>query len=978
MNGLYAVPWGVPFLPTFVKGLIEETASNPLTLATYLIIMPTHRGCLELHHAFQSQTLAPALVETGAKKIAHGRILPRIVALTDIEEGADLPGLYLPDSLPPAIPPWRRVGILAKLISAFEKQKGWERSSLSGSLTLAHELIKLIDEVETAGLDLANLKTLVGTDYATHWQLTLDFLHILIERWPDILKQEELLEPAARRRMILEQIAMEWNPQFPVILAGTTGSRQATVTLMRAILKMKAGKVVLPGIDPWLIREEGNGNQSNDLFGEDDLLPSHPQYTLSRLIKTIGRPSLWPLSKQVSKQENNFCAKTVFLSRMLFSASGKNGQIDNEVKQKATRNLEILEADTVLDEAQQIALIMRQELETPNQIICLITPDTDLTLRVQAALGRWNIFANVARGKSLSQTFVGRFLLSSAALTHSLSTVELLGLLKHPLYAKAKNRLDHLHQTRRFEMDTLRASKGWTFGQTTQDLPFPGHEQCVPLLRLNDGQPHTLLEFLETHQAVAENMTGDAALLWGNEDGQTAATLWQALKKQATIFPPLTGRDYPLTLRTLMDREMVRDGQGTDSRLLITGTREARFLNPEVVILGGLNEGVWPHSSGDDPWLSRAMREKFGLPSLEQNIGLSAHDFCMAFAASKVYMTRSLKRDGTPTLPSRWWQRFKILLETNHDSFPCGQKGQGKGNGGNWATWAWQIDQPPALNAFLPPAACPPLSARPRCLSVTSVETLMRDPYSLYAKKILKLRPLNDLDTEVSLADRGQVIHYILEMFIRAKIDVYSPEAIDKFTTIGRAAFQRLGTDPRMVTFWQPRLLRLGQWFIDQMKTDSSFIQDIFIEEQGTLDIVTAGGSVMLTAKADRIDKLALSEGRIIDYKTGTLPDAKSVMAGHSPQLPLEALILKAGGFPAFTPTHIKSLCYWKMTGGTPAGEIRTLKNVDDLTAQAEQGIQRLFDAFLNRETPFYACPDSAAVPAYHDYAHLERLKEWA
>ena len=230
MKGLYAVPLGIPFLPTLVNELITQTASDPLSLARFLVILPTRRGCLMLQEAFLKATPKGC------------RILPRIMALADMEEGADLPGYLAPRVLQPAMPSWQRLGLMSQLVLAFEKQKDGGIQNPAAAVRLAQELMRLVDEVETTGLNLSDLKTLVGADYAKHWQITLDFLKILTDLWPPILEQAGFIEPSARKRLNLEQIAQHWNPTDPVVLAGTTATRPATARLAEQILKQEKGE----------------------------------------------------------------------------------------------------------------------------------------------------------------------------------------------------------------------------------------------------------------------------------------------------------------------------------------------------------------------------------------------------------------------------------------------------------------------------------------------------------------------------------------------------------------------------------------------------------------------------------------------------------------------------------------------------------------------------------------------------------------
>jgi ATP-dependent helicase/nuclease subunit B len=257
------------------------------------------------------------------------------------------------------------------------------------------------------------------------------------------------------------------------------------------------------------------------------------------------------------------------------------------------------------------------------------------------------------------------------------------------------------------------------------------------------------------------------------------------------------------------------------------------------------------------------------------------------------------------------------------------------------------------------------------------VETLLRDPYSIYAKYILQLYPLEPLAQDLSVMGRGQAIHKALDAFVRSEVDPQSPQAREILNNLGREAFGDLLRDPRAMAFWWPRFQRLGAWFLQKFSEEYPLLQAIKTEREGAIEIPITQGFITLTAKADRIDILPSGLARIIDYKTGNLPTLKSVGQGYAPQLPLEGLILTAGGFTGLPPMGVESLCYWRVTGGTPAGEIYPLKDPAVLISTAESGVRRLFEAFFACEAPFYACPNPLEIPDYHDYAHLERLKEW-
>ena len=106
----------------------------------------------------------------------------------------------------------------------------------------------------------------------------------------------------------------------------------------------------------------------------------------------------------------------------------------------------------------------------------------------------------------------------------------------------------------------------------------------------------------------------------------------------------------------------MRDADGTDRTICIRGSREAREVQADLVILAGLNEGIWPQPAAPDPWLSRQMRLKLGLLLPERQIGLAAHDFQQALAARQVILTRATRDDEAQTVPSRWLDRLINLM----------------------------------------------------------------------------------------------------------------------------------------------------------------------------------------------------------------------------------------------------------------------------------------------------------------------------
>ena len=420
----------------------------------------------------------------------------------------------------------------------------------------------------------------------------------------------------------------------------------------------------------------------------------------------------------------------------------------------------------------------------------------------------------------------------------------------------------------------------------------------------------------------------------------------------------------------------VRPLYGAHPRLAIWGLIEARLQQADLTILGGLNEGGWPPLPGDEPWMSRPMRARFGLPPLEARIGLAAQDFVLAAAAPNVMLTRALRVDGAPTVPARWLSRLKTLLDGAGLTVPQADAVQ-------WRGWADRLDRPAALQPWGPPAPSPPAYARPRSLPVTAIETWMRDPYALYARYILRLRALDPLDADPGAAERGEFIHAALDRFIRAHPRDLPPGALDQLLEAGRAAFGDALSYPAVAAFWWPRFERVAHWFIDTFEHPrrADGVWPLATEIKGRLEIEAPGGIFTLTAKADRIDRLPNGLLSILDYKTGRIPAVRDVEAGHvaataarSRDRPVRQLRRR------IPPGLVGELAFLQLTGGDPPGELhRAIRHGDlaDAILAAHAGLVRLVERFDDADTPYRARPRPEFAKS-GDYDHLARIEEWA
>ncbi|MEH6629642.1 MAG: double-strand break repair protein AddB [Halopseudomonas aestusnigri] len=992
---IYTIPSNASFADALAQGILDQWGSNPLELSRVMVLLPTRRACRSLQHAFLRASEGKALM------------LPRLLPLGDLDpdelliSASDVAvGQGLELDLPPVLSSLRRQLLLSQLVlkwsASQSKLLGSEIIPEDQAVRLAGELGRFLDQVQTEGLNFSELNTLVPEDYAEHWQITLEFLEILTKVWPSVEEATGGIGPAERRRRLLEGQAEFWRrcpPEYPVVVAGSTGSIPAAAELIGVISGLPSGQVILPGID-FLATEEVWTDFLRD--------SSHPQHGLSTLLSRLDIPreevKVWPY-KQTERAPDERVELIQTAMRPAQSTTEWQGYIERtspDTFRKALNGVTRIDCPGPGEEALSIALILRSVLENPAKTAALITPDRDLARRVTAEMERWSVTIDDSAGSPLPEAAPAVFLrLTAEMMVSGLTPVSLLSALKHPLCAGGMAPGVFNRILRRLEIKILRGVRpAPSFSGLLGALDAEKDEELYLFIQkiaeaarefsttIEEGSK-SFRKLLETHVDFAETLAATqdqegSERLWAGDAGSATAEFVADLREAAGDAPEVSARRYPELIAALMVGRAVRAPFGAHPRLSILGAIEARLQHSDVVILGGLNEGSWPAEAKSGPWMSRPMRKDFGLPQPEQQVGLSAQDFVQAFCAPEVFLTRSEKVEGAPTVPSRWLLRIEALLEGR------GLKNLIQNDAAKWLSWAEEKDLPSERIPVKPPAPTPPVSARPRNLSVTRIETWIRDPYALYAQKILALRKLDPLDADPSGADKGSLIHEALEIFLKRHPDALPLDGEDQLIAIGEEVFSAVRDRPGIWAFWWPRFQRIAKWFVEEERKRRKLVSKSHVEVTGKIVLSGPAGDFTLTAKADRIDELAAGGLAILDYKTGTVPSAKNVMQGISPQLPLEAAIAAEGGF-GILPDEVKELLYWRLTGGEPAGEEKNAlgqrgakEGPGEVSKVAIEGLLDLIAEFDYQETPYSARPRPKQALVYNDFEHLARVKEWA
>lgn len=1064
---VYSVVPGMAFLDSvagaILSGDLPQTGGKKpelLDLPNVTLILPTPRATRAMQDAFLRASGRDAL------------LLPRITAITDSDEDLNVLTAFLAArtlgedaiaDLPPAIDDIERKIALTRLV--LQWSRALARSSAQAapdylsdqSSNVAHEtpaqaaalagdLAQLMDTVEREGVSLANLKELVPESFAGHWQATLEFLQILTQHWPEHLKERNLSAKAERRNaaILAEANRLQTNPPaYPVIVAGVTGSIPATAELMRAVAGLPTGAIVLPGLDAhldddsWRLIAPHLDTETARPVGH----PEHPQYGLKKLLDMLGvdRGDVKPLAggkpspKHASRQR--FVSEALRPSVTTTAWQNLKDEFDGDRLAEALDDVHLINAPNAQDEAEAIALIMRQTLETPGRTAALVSPDRILARRVGVRLESWGITVDDSAGRPFVKTPTGTFLdLVITALENDFAPPDLVALLKHPFTrlgldpftirktaraleiaafrtdylgrglagvddALHRARLD-IDQKRRLHRSVRRIHKeDW---DNAHDIVARLQSAYAPLITVYDKHGDAELKgivgaHLKTAECIGretdadtehdgnDNADGHAeqpvSQIWKGAAGDQGSLFFASLLADTQPEFPIAPADYPDLYRSLVSSLNIREQGPVHPRLAIWGLFESRLQHPDVIILGSLNEGVWPATTDPGPWLNRSMRNTLKMPSPEEDIGREALDFSTLMATETVYLTRSEKDDGgTPTVPSRWLLRMQALLA----GLKCGHL---LAPHQPWSGWARARDSAERIPPIAAPEPRPDLNLRPRKMSVSAVEQWIKNPYAIFARQILDFEVLAPLGKEPGADLRGNIVHRALAQFaeknpIAAGAPMSPKDIARAVVSEAQDIMAAYHTHPRIAAFWLPRIERFAHWFGETEPQRLADVARVIAETKGELIVDDCpGGAFALTARADRID--ITSDGLIItDYKTGTIPGGKAVKTALAPQLLLEAAIVLFGAGFATTENaqRVSGLRFIKASGGTPAGEQRDIA-FDDIEAAAKlalDGLKNLVVEYDDPATPYRALRRHGFDYRFDDYDHLARVAEWS
>ena len=959
---IFNVSASASFVDILAEHFLKTEKDN---LSQVLFLLPNRRACRDLADAFvRANGLEPT-------------ILPQMKPVAEAEEDAVLLSgqANLTMQFAPAVSNSERLFYLSKQIMENGQSLGISTVTAAQAYELAQSLSVFFDNCQQQQKSLDGLDKLLENypNYAEHWQRTLDLLTLLRKMWPQYLQQQNKTNIRQRQQLLLAAELDYWQQTKTsqrIVAAGITAAFPILKKLVKTVYDLPNGEVWLYGLDKYLSEPDW-----------EQVEVHHPQYELKELLECLNlkrsevQDVVLPEAREFLVSECMRPVKTTDVWRTL---------PQNENFSSALKGLQIVECDDMRQEANAVALIIRSTLENSKKTVALVTGDRNLARCVVAELKRWNITADDSAGLPLNQTPIGIYLrLIIETVRNNFTQTDCMALLKHPFTSCSMNKAKCRKLARQLELYWRHDKKYAKTTNNEEQVLLAAFQKCLqPLTDLYAKSTVSLTEILTAHIQTAENLastdekSGDK-IIWRLDAGKMAADFVNDLLTNGEIFGAFKPYEYGSLFNKMLQTQNVRIRYGMHPQVKILGPIEARLTQFDITIIGEVNEGFWPASPASDMWMSRQMREDFGLPDKERAIGVCAADFAHLLNSKEVYLTRAARLDGAPTAKSRWLLRLETVLtallgkrESIYNLYDR-----------QYVSWAKFAERAETLKPISAPQPRPTVEKRPLQLSASNIDSLFRDPYTIFAKYILQLYPLDDLDRRFDRRDYGNIVHKTVELFNRRYGASMPKNAKEELLRLGEEQFKAANIPTPIRVFWWPKFEQTADWLIATEQNYRQNITAIYNEIEGKMKWPLSNGTTFtLTGKADRIDITDDGMLHIIDYKTGSggYPQSlREMKLGYAPQLPTEALIALNGGY-ADISAHmpINTLAYWLL--GKDTKELKE-EEVSQVISLTQENIKKRLHEFYEQTppAPYVYKPDPLNVTKYSDYEHLARYREW-
>lgn len=941
---IYHIPAEKNFLETLYQGIIERFSDS--ALEKLHIFLPNKQSCYALTKIFFDKL-----------SLNEARLLPKIIPLGEISDLSTLEDFESISannySLPHPISLEEQKLLIFKLI---REKAACNSMPLKNILLLSDSLVKAILKLRTDNVPLNKIFEIIKPDASVHLNLYHELLRCLAQEWPDYLKKNHIIDIAEYHNLFIDNLIADQKIEASkIIIAGSTGSISATRKLMHYVHNQK-GCVVLHNFDC-------NKKQYWNSIDEN-----HPNYCLKELLSfmDVNPTSITNWSKGNNQKSYTNDVLDIFAPAEEALKWGRAVYFDKKI--------ELIEVQDINQEAFSIAVRVKEILDTNTHAkIGIITPSDKKILRLEQYLSLLEIDYKNDRGIFIRDTDEFQYIsLLKKFISERFLPKNLLAILKNKFTNLRISRSQLNAQIEILEKQYLRKICNYqnlnSLISSIKEEPLKNllqeFKQAISALHIKTNSLSEFTKFL----IQTLNSLGRSAKQPNFWDASIGQKLFEILSSMVCVYDKkFTYKDdniFDIFLDTLASQKIFIN-ENSEAKTILTSPIESRLMNFTHVILTDFNENCWPPKSAVDPWFNRETDAALGLKHEILRSSLAAHDFASLINQQNIIITRSLRDEDGQTSPSQWLERIKLyqaavkrnFLEVNTDVIQkC--KNVFKSN---------------ITNKYFPKEPSPPIAIRPRELSVTQIEKLMRDPYSIYAQKVLGLKKLQEVDKEIDQADFGNFIHDSIDEF--NKTIQIGADFLDQLIAVGQSKLRKYASNrPIVQKIWWPRYLQIAKWYSNFETLRRQKNCKILSESEGHIIFNTSTGPFKLKAKADQLE-INQNKVTVIDFKTGVLPSHIDIVSGFSPQVTLEGLIAQNGGF---SEEHkVEKLIYIQFSTGKDFGKILEIKEPIKRISEAKTNIQELINLYINGNTPFLICPYLEKAPIYSDYKYLERIEEW-
>lgn len=428
--------------------------------------------------------------------------------------------------------------------------------------------------------------------------------------------------------------------------------------------------------------------------------------------------------------------------------------------------------------------------------------------------------------------------------------------------------------------------------------------------------------------------------------------IWKKIRELSCVLKDvgvhLNVSDARAFIADVLSSVTVRTSPEANTSVVVLGTIESRMQTADVVILTGLNEGMFPARGYENAWLPRRIAEQIGLPSADRKVSLQSLDFMNLSCGKEVYWLRSLVSGGVQTTESRFISRVVA-------------------RGGEFDTGAEKdILQSVAMRDMPTPSgldySAPQLSAPDYSdVYVTELELLIHNPFAFFVKHILRLKVMDDWWVVSDARKFGDLVHKVIENATDLNPDVLVAQMDSRARDV-------VGEKSVMFHFWHKRFCEIAPIVASVLKE----IPNRYHEIGGRIKFPVGKSFRNVRARAD----LVWADG-VMDFKTGTPPNKSQLEKGNMPQLPIEALILKSGGFdlpPDIRVTKTPIMSFLQMKNGDVKNIVYDADTTRIMIDAAIEKLTELFNIFTIGNAPYEY--HETGDDKYKVYDDLARIKD--